>query len=564
MRKTGNILLAWLLVLPAFIFAQEVKVEARLDRNPVLPGEQVNLTIAITNSQGNMNTPSIDGLQLLFGPAVGSQVKKLNGQRSSEYTYTWSYKALKEGVFEVPAQKVRTTAGVLETEPIKLKVSGTSGQGNTAISGNFAVTIEPSKRRVYLGEALVLQYKVYQLFGNFRPEDYEFPDMPGFWPEPVTDNQARWETQLVNGQRYQVATLKIDVLFPQKTGTFTLEGFNMSGIVGSIWNRQRVTASSKPITIEVLPLPENKPTNFLGTYQQLDVKAETNTTHLKANEAVNLSITFSGKGNLRLLQEPKIDWPADLEVYDPEVLDRIIVNTGGMNGSRKFDYLVIPRSAGNYTIDIPAMSWYSPKDGKYVTTPAERIELEVEKGSGAADLNYSFNSKSDVQVLNEDIHFIRPTPGLLVRPSGLFFGSGVFYFVYALPVLLFGAAILIRRRRDAEAADERGTRRKKAGRSVKKWLKEAEALTGNPDQFYVALGKGLEHYALDKFGLDRSQLNTSGLRKAVQEHSSPELAGRFIGLYEKCGMARYAPAAAEAPQNLLEAARSIINDLEAA
>lgn len=234
-----------------------------------------------------------------------------------------------------------------------------------------------------------------------------------------------------------------------------------------------------------------------------------------------------------------------------------------MSGSRTFEYLVIPRSAGNYTVEFPAFGWFSPKDKTYLTSAPETIVLEVERGTAGSDVNYSFNSKSDVQVLNQDIHFIRPTAGLLVKPSGLFFKSPLFYLVYALPVVLFGTAILIRRRRDAEAADERGTRRKKAGKAVKKWLREAEAAVHKPDDFYVALGKGLEQYVMDKFGLERSQLNTSGLRKAVEAHTGQELASRFVAIYEKCGMARYAPASAEAPERMLDAARTVINELEA-
>lgn len=562
LKKTGRLLLGCLLLLPALVFGQDVRVEASLDRNPVLPGEQVQLTVTIFNSQGSVSTPNIDGLQFVFGPSVGSQFTVINGQRTAEYSYTWTYKAVREGSFKVPALNVRTSAGILQTDPIEIKVSASSGRGSSAISGNFAVTIEPSKKSVFLGEALVLEYKVYQLYGNFRPEDYEFPDLPGFWPEQVTDHQARWETQLVNGQRYQVATLKIDVLFPQKTGSYTLEGFKMTGIVGSIWNRQRVSASSKPVTIEVLPLPDNKPERFIGTYQQLEFSTEASSTHLKANEATNLTLRFSGKGNLRLLQEPEIEWPADLEVYDPEVSDKISVSNNGMSGSRSFEYLIIPRNAGNYKIEIPELSWYSPRDKKYIKSIAKTIVLEVERGASGNDVNYTFNSKSDVQVLNEDIHFIRPTAGLLVRPSGLFFGSTAFYIIYSLPVILFGAAILIRRRREQEAADEKGTRRKKAGRAVRVWLKEAESLAGKPEAFYVALGKGLERYALDKFGLDRSHLNTAGLRKAVQAFANAELASRFVEVYEKCGMARYAPAAADTPQVLLTAAREIINELE--
>lgn len=564
LKKTGKLALLWVMMLTVLQgAAQDIRVEASVNRNPIMPGEQVTLTVTVANGQGEVNMPRIQGLTFLYGPSVGSSVMTVNGRRSAEYTYAWTFRADQDGVVNIPEIAVRTQAGILRTQAFDLKItSGNQGTSGAGVSGNFAVTIEPSKRKLYLGESLVLEYKIYQLFGNFRPESYDFPELQGFWPEKVDDHQGRWENQLINGQRYQVATIKVDVVFPQKTGTFTIDGFSMTGIVGSMWNRQRVSASSKPVAIEVLPLPAGKPEPFLGTFRAMDVEVKASSTHLKANEAVTLSITYSGRGNLRLLREPKITFPPDLEVYDPEVKDRIKVTPTGMTGSRTYEYLIIPRSAGNYKIQLPSASWFVPKDAAYKTKTFDDVLLEVERGEGGSEMSYSFSSKSDVQLLNKDIRFIRTSPGILVRLTRTFYGSIGFFILYALPLALFLGAIFIRRRREEEFANVKGVRRKNAGKVARKWLKEASSVLRDQSRFFDALSRALEHYVMDKFGLDRSGVNTASIRSTLEAAVGAELTNDFIDLYERCGMARYAPDAAGQPDAMLNEASELIKRME--
>lgn len=564
LKRTGKS--AYLLALLAFFFsavcafAQEVKVEASVSRNPVTPGETVQLVVTIFNSNGEVKMPQIQGLQFLYGPTYGQNVMTINGRRTVEYTYTWSFRAVKEGVVNIPDIAVRTSAGVLRTEPIALKISAGS---QSSLSGNFIVSIEPSKRTVYLGEPLTVEYKVYQLYGNFRPESYEFPDYSGFWPEEIADHQGRWENQLINGQRYQVATLKITVLYPQKTGKFTFEGFSMTGIVGSMFNRQRVSAVSKPVEIEVLPLPGATPENFIGTYGKMEVTVAASTTHVKANEAVTLTITYSGRGNLRLLQEPKINWPADLEVYDPEVIDRFTVAPQGITGKRSFQYLLIPRTAGNYTIPEIVASWFDLSSRQFVKKSTESLVLEVAPGDGSSsDLSYSYNSKSDVQVLNQDIRYIRPEPGDLTARTQMFFGSVWFYGLFAFPPLVFIYLIFLRKKRLNAVENWRGEKQKSAGRTVRKWLKAAEAKKEDPNAFFTALHQALEHYALDKTGLDRSRMTSNSLQTILAAMTNVAIAERFVAFYEKCSMARFAPAGASDVQDALREARDVIEQIE--
>ena len=93
----------------------------------------------------------------------------------------------------------------------------------------MVTAIEPSKRTVYLGEPLVLTYKIYNRYTNLDVRNYDIPELEGFWKETVQTPDARWEPQLINGKRYNVATVRQIVAFPQQTGTFTLRDFDLTG-----------------------------------------------------------------------------------------------------------------------------------------------------------------------------------------------------------------------------------------------------------------------------------------------------------------------------------------------
>ena len=80
--------------------------------------------------------------------------------------------------------------------------------------------------------------------------------------------------------------------------------------------------SSKPITINVEPLPTPKPTHFYGGVGIFKMDVEVDNKSIKANEAINLKITISGNGNLALLKPFDIAFPPDFEVYDPKITDK--------------------------------------------------------------------------------------------------------------------------------------------------------------------------------------------------------------------------------------------------
>lgn len=551
-----NILIIFLLsaiCLPSF--GQEVS--SSVNKNPVKPGEAFKFTISIEGSDGDVRMRQIKGLQFLGGPAIGKQVQTINGKTSTTFSYSYTFRAPQEGTYEMPSIEVITPKGTLSTASFNLKVSNKSEGSN-----DFFLVLEPSKREVFVGEPITLKYNVYQRYRNFQVDQYELPDLKGFWSENVADHQGKWANVSVNGKTYQMATLKVEVLFPQQSGELIIDNFSMNAVIGNFFNNQRISAKASPVTITTKPLPAGKPEAFLGTFKKLNMNVTTSAEKLKANEALTVKVEYSGTGNMKLIPAPLLNWPEDLEVYDPEIKDRISVTANGISGKRSFEYVVIPRSAGTYELPDFSTSYFKTSSGAYTPLKSELITLEVAENADGSDVNYAFNGKTDVQILNQDIRYIKPKPKRLQRPGSIFFGSLPFYLVYASPFALFIFALIANSNRKKKMADVSGYKQKRAGKTMKKWLNEAKKHNNDPTAFYAALQNGLEQYLMDKFFLERSKLSRETIATRLEAYASEEISTSFLALWDKTVMARFAPVSTSEIAQDLEKANEILTQIE--
>ncbi len=63
-------------------------------------------------------------------------------------------------------------------------------------------------------------------------------------------------------------------------------------------------------------------------------------TQVKTNEALNLVVKIEGRGNVSAIGEPRVAWPAGVEVYDTKSKS----NTGRAGvGEKLFEYVLIPQ-----------------------------------------------------------------------------------------------------------------------------------------------------------------------------------------------------------------------------
>lgn len=559
--------------------AQEITFTASVDKQAIAAGEVVQLTVSLTNAQGGFSAPDLGGMVVVQGPFESTNVNFFNGRMISSVNRTWRITATAPGKYTIGPAKARVGGGIIETDPITIEVGpattkpadpqASQGQQRDA---NLFITINLSRNKAYVGEQIIATYALYSRYANVDLAKYDLPKLNGFWAEEVDLGNTSWENepQTVNGLQYRVAVLKRQVLFPQRAGKLRIDPFTLTCVVNrSFFNRgQTLEVRSNAVDVNVLELPGQPPAAFNGAVGDLQLSVKADRTQVKEDEAVELTVRVSGKSNLKLLEAPTIDLPADIETYEPKLTDKITVNGSGMSGYREFQYLLIPRHEGQYDIPPVELSYFDPAAGSYRTLRSEPLTLEVTAGAGSGSGGAVVQRplQSDVKALGSDIRFIRMGPLDLRAPGRLLFGSPAWWAGMSAPVLAFLLVLAWVRRRDRELADEAGLRRKRADKQAKRHLEEAaKALrSGEKEGFHAALGRSLHGYLRDKFGLGMAQMQPTELAARIaQGEQGAALANELCELIATCDMARYAPVEDKPRQELYDKAVELIRRTEA-
>lgn len=549
-------------------------------------GEQFRLSYSLNQKGSDLKVPTLEGFDLLMGPSMSSSssFSSINGKvsQSVSYIYTYVLEGTKEGTFQIPAATVIVNGKEYRSNALSIQVvkgsggnSGTSGQrerqtakpdATAAINEeNLFVKVDVSRRNLYIGEGLVATIKVYSKVDLVRFGRSKFPSFDGFLAEEIpTPQQIELVRETYDGKIYNVGTIRKLLLFPQHTGEITIEPFELECIV-----RQQLTNSrsffddffgnyrdvramrmSKPVKIHVRELPlEGRPLGFSGAVGNIAVRTSVSTDSLKANDALTYKVVFSGTGNLKLLEAPKVNFPPDFESYEPKVTKDIKVGENGMNGSVTYEYLLIPRYAGDYKIPALTFSYFDPHTHSYRTATGREYRIHVQKGtessqeSGAMAVQ-SFK-KEDVRQLGKDIRYIR-TGNLHLRPAGSnFFGTTAYWLAFIVPFVLFVIGAILNRRRIKANADLARVKNKAANKMARKRMKAAAVAMKAHDSelFYDEVLKAMWGYVSYKLNIDKAELNRDNISELLlQKNVSEELIREFIGMLDTCEFARYAPA----------------------
>lgn len=569
---------ALLLLLSGAARAQEVSFQADVDRNEISAGEVVKYTISLDNasSGGGMTTPDWGGLVVAQGPMESSSFSSINGRMSRSSSRTWYLTATQPGNYTIGPSTVRVGGGVLQTGPITIKVGkGASSPGSNAATdqaqkrdANLFCTITLSKSKAYVGEQIIATYTLFSRYNQLQARDYDLPKLSGFWAEEVDLGANNWEQDLrtVNGLRYRVAVLKKQVLIPLRAGKLRVEPMTLNYLVnpGFFSSGTPVRIQSNASEVTVAELPAGKPADFIGAVGDVVMEVKAGSPAVKANEAIDLSIRFSGRANLKLIDAPKLDLPPDFEAYDPKVGDKITVNGAGMNGSREFQYLLIPRHAGKFDLGTLTFSYFDPASATYKQLRSGPLTFDVQPGDANANASVNTPMKNEVRRLGTDIRYIR-TGDLQLRPKGRhLFGSWAYVLGMAVPPALLLLVFLWHRRREQRLGDFQGQRRRSADKVAKQRLSVAAKALENNDReaFHDALGKALEGYFADKFNLGVAEVNAGTIKAKLGGLDEGRTAEAYIALINDAEMARFAPMESKPRRQTYDEASSIISRIE--
>ena len=556
--------------------AQEITFDASVDRTTIAAGEQVRLTITLSNAQGSFSAPDLGGMVVVQGPFESTNINFFNGRMVSTISRTWRITATSPGKYTIGRAKAKVAGGLMETEPITIEVGPAAARPQDPQAGlgqqrntDLFITIQLSRGKGYVGEQIVATYTLYSRYSNVDLAKYDLPKLNGFWAEEVALGNTSWEDrpETVNGIQYRVAVLKKQVLFPQRAGKLRVDPFSMTCVVNrSFFNRgNTLEVTSNAVEFTAMELPSGAPADFTGAVGELQMSVKADRTEVKADEAIELTLRMNGRSNLKMLAAPPIGFPSDFEVYDPKVTDKITVNGNGMSGQREFQYLVIPRYEGLYELDPVTFSYFDPKAGTYRTLRSEGLTIKVAPGAEGPSASVQRPSRTDVKVVGSDIRYIRTGHTPLRVRGELLFGSPSWWAGMSAPALAFLLLLVWYRKRERERGDVTALRRKRADKVARERLKQAaEALRRNDrDAFHAALGKALHGYLADKFGLGVAEVSAGAIAARMpQVPEGDSLAQAFAGLIATCDMARFAPVDDRPRQDLYDEAARLIGRTE--
>lgn len=584
MKRFGFILL---LFITGIAYGQEVKFEASAP-SVVATGEQFRLSYTLNQEGTNLKVPTLEGFELLMGPSVSqsSSFSFVNGKstQSKSYTYTYLLEGTKEGKFQIAPASVTIDGKQYQSNALTIEVVKGNTNSNASSGRNSGQPIQPdatasvneenlfvkvdvSKKSLYLGESLVATIKVYTKVDLSNFGRSKFPTFDGFLAEEIpTPQRIELVRETYNGQIYNVGVIRKVLLFPQHTGEIVIEPFELECIV-----RQRLAGGghsffddffgnyrdvramrrSKPVTVTVKELPQNgKPAGFSGTVGNITMSTSLSADTVSANDAITYKVTFSGQGNLKLLQAPVMDFPLDFEAYDPKESRNVNTSENGMAGTVSFEYVLIPRYSGDYKIPAIRYSYYDTKSNTYKTIVGQEYAIHVRKGaekgqagSTSGNVVQSFK-KEDIRQVGEDIRYLK-TGSLNLKEAGVhFFGTLKYWLSLFIPLVLFIAAFVFNRQRIKANADIARVKNRTATKMARKRLKlAATALKShNGEQFYDEVLKALWGYMSYKLNIDKAELNRDNISEILQRKNvSEDLMRDFISLLDTCEYARYAP-----------------------
>ena len=171
--------------LPMTLWAQDDPTLTVSTKKQVMVGERFQVVFEANAEGKNFQAPSFNGFTVVGGPftSSSSSFSMVNGSMSHSVknTYTFALHANQEGTFHVGSASLNVKGNKISSEPFDIKVvpddgshaapsgGGASNQGQSQqntndpqVSGkDLFLRVIPSKKTVYVGEQIVLTYKLY-------------------------------------------------------------------------------------------------------------------------------------------------------------------------------------------------------------------------------------------------------------------------------------------------------------------------------------------------------------------------------------------------------------------
>jgi hypothetical protein len=415
------------------------------------------------------------------------------------------------------------------------------------------------KPEPYIGEQVTVTIYLY-VRGGIRnaPAASREPSAEGFWVHDLLPPQRTLEAteQAVGGTTYRVYVLRRFAAFPLHAGELSIGPMTVDLQTGTIFDLFGATPQrtmhregvSMPVRVRELPAA-GRPSGDVHV-GRFTVEASLDRPQAATGDAVTLTARVRGTGNLRDVHVtiPTIE---GLSILEPQIKDQIDAPSDLVGGVRTFEWLVVPRRPGAFTIPPLGIATLDPTTGAYARAESSAITLTAAGNATPIDPPETAPpSAGDAPVDDADpaaAYGPLRTDSALLRHVTPIHAQPWFPWALGGPPFLWLAVLLgsaLRRRAAAKAGADAPRR---AVKGARKRLSRAESLarSGDARGYYGEVTSALTAVLGARLGEPTGGFTLGKLRAHLIARGMPEeLATRIVEELEGAEFARFSAAGA--------------------
>jgi len=567
-------------------WSSEIQVEASVDKQELTLEDSVYFSIVVEGTQ-NSPSPELPPLDSFKIRPLGfsSSIQIVNGRQSSSITYNFVLIPKETGTFTINPATVKIDGNKYQTAPITLVVREASAIPDT--SREVFAELVVSNKKPYVREQVTATLRIYHRVRiRNLVTDVKFP---GFRKKSL--NEPVQNVRMVNGIRYLSYEIST-ALFPLRAGKTEIpvsiieldkvdqsrssqaqDPFDFFGH-GSIFNNfgrlEHKTLRTEVIILDVQPLPQkNRPKNFSNLVGEFTISTKLSRTEVEMGDTTTLTVTVAGQGNIKdfLLASPR--WGNDFKVYEDQPDSQKTNGAQTVSGEKIYTFALVPLKSGNLSVPSIHLNYFDPTKGDYLSIQTQPLSLAVSPGKGDPKFKMVEPGTSNanktggsIKKTGEDILPIHTGPDVfenqdLSTQSWILYGIGLL-----LPAVFFLAYNTLHKRQERLKNDVAFSRRQGA---YKQALKKMAALPPDNDSREIVreLSLIIREYLGNILNLQGTAITSTEVKeKLIRGNFSPDEIQMTQELLEKHETFQYAPTEGSLPENLIQDARNLLDQLE--
>lgn len=506
----------------------ESKVEAYFLAERAGTEDIIDFVIKIEGEIEDISKPFIqsnEDFQILSGPSISTSVQIVNFNMKKSIEYRWKVNPKREGTCTMPSIEIQIGKKIYKTNPATIEVVKGSvlGKSQPQIPSIFDDFFEEPKRRTqsaevlvqalpnktecFVGEAVIITYNLLTQTSIQNISLSEPPTYDGFWVEnfqmPQNPEGRRVE---IDGKQFVLYTIKKDLLFPNSEGfkkinevSFQIQIITQRDFFG-FPQVENLIRKTKPILINVKALPETNLTNFKSAVGKFNLSLVSDKVQVEEGEAFSLKLKLSGKGNFKNITNLELPQMPLCKIYPPKVEEKIAPSSEGYEGTKIWEWVVVPEEKQNIKIPEISFVYFDPNKKIYIETKTSPLNIFVKKGKEKTSEEVFVAKGKEIKEIAKDIGYIIVDGKNLKKKEN---NKSLVYFIFIIP-LIFNLSLFIFKKLKERKLSESERFEKEAlnyYKKAKKFLKEKneEEFLKNIEKSIKVMATGDPEITLDGF-----------------------------------------------------------------